>query len=55
VDVEQAAKYVAAAYAIILAGLAAWTIWTARRVSSLEREAHVLSEELERRGGRGDA
>jgi hypothetical protein len=46
---EEAVKYVAAAYAIILAVLVAYSVWSARRVSALERETRVLSTEVERR------
>ena len=46
---EEAVKYVAAAYAIILAVLVAYSVWSARRVSALEREARLLSSEIERR------
>jgi len=52
-SVEEAAKYVAAAYAVILAALAAWTIWSARRVNALQREVRLLAEEIERRGAGG--
>lgn len=48
-SLEDGVKYVAAAYAIILAVLAAYSVWSARRVSALEREARLLSAEVERR------
>ena len=47
---EEAVKYVAAAYAIILGVLIAYSVWSARRVSALEREARLLTSEVERRG-----
>jgi hypothetical protein len=46
---EEGVKYVAAAYAVILAVFVAYSLWSARRVSALEREARVLSAEVERR------
>ena len=46
---EEVARYVMTAYAVILAALVAYAIWQARRVSGLERQARLLSEELERR------
>jgi hypothetical protein len=48
-SLEEGVKYVAAAYAIILAVLVAYSVWSARRVSALEREARLLSTEVERR------
>ena len=49
-SLEEGVKYVAAAYAIILAVLVAYSIWSARRVSALEREARLLSAEVDKRG-----
>jgi hypothetical protein len=48
-SLEEGVKYVAAAYAIMLAVLVAYGIWSARRVSALAREAQLLSAEIERR------
>jgi len=52
-SLDEGVKYVAAAYAIILAALVAYAAWSARRVSALEREARLLSTEVERRAAAG--
>jgi hypothetical protein len=48
-SLEEGVKYVAAAYGIILGVLVVYSVWSARRVSALEREAKLLSAEVERR------
>ena len=47
--IEEAARYVAAAYAVILAVLILYFIITARRVNVLKRDMEVLEQEVERR------
>jgi hypothetical protein len=54
VSIEEAAKFVAAAYGVILAVLIAYYLVSARRVSALERDLHVLEETVQKREG-GDA
>jgi len=54
VSIEEGARYVAAAYAVILVVLVVYTIVSARRVRELERDVELLEEELRRRGGDGD-
>jgi hypothetical protein len=51
---EEVARYVMIAYAAILVVFIAYGVWQGRRISALEREARLLTEELERReaGGR---
>ena len=46
---EEVARYVMIAYAAILAVLIAYAVWQARRMAGLQREARLLSEEMERR------
>jgi len=48
-SIEEAARFVAAAYAVILAVLILYFIITARRVNVLKRDMEVLEQEVERR------
>lgn len=50
-SIEEGAKYVAAAYAVILVVLVVYMVLSARRVRELERDVEVLEEELRRRAG----
>lgn len=52
--IEQAAEYVAAAYAVILVVLIVYFAVTARRVSGLRRDVELLRREAEKRGRRGE-
>jgi hypothetical protein len=52
---EEVARYVMIAYAIIIAALVAYGVWQARRISALQRESQLLSDELQRREGSGRA
>jgi len=47
--IAEGAKYVAAAYAVILVVLAAYYLVSARRVSTLRRDVELLEEEVRRR------
>lgn len=47
--IEEGARFVAAAYAVILAVLVAYYILSARRVKTLERDVRLLEQEVERR------
>ena len=47
--IEDGAKYVAAAYAVILAVLVIYYIMSARRVATLQRDVQLLEEETKRR------
>lgn len=47
--IEEGVKYVAAAYAIILAVLVLYYILSARRVAALQRDVEVLEGEARRR------
>ena len=47
--IEEGVKYVAAAYAIILAVLVVYYFMSARRVAVLQRDVHLLEEEAKRR------
>ncbi len=47
--IEEGVKYVAAAYAIILAVLVVYYFMSARRVSALRRDVEVLEDEAKRR------
>ena len=49
-SIEEGAKFVAAAYAVILAVLVAYYIFSARRVNTLRRDVELLAQEVERRG-----
>jgi CcmD family protein len=48
---EEAVKYVAAAYAIIWVAVAVYVVFVARRVTMLEREVRLMNEVLDRREG----
>jgi len=47
--IEEGAKFVAAAYAVILAVLILYFYITARRVNVLKRDMELLEQEVERR------
>ena len=47
--IEEGAKFVAAAYAIILAVLVIYYFMSARRVSALKRDVELLEQEVQRR------
>ena len=55
--IEEGAKFVAAAYAIILAVLVIYYFMSARRVNALKRDMELLEQEVQRRqpaaGGSG--
>ena len=53
--VEEGAKYVAAAYAVILAVLILYYFISARRMSRLARDVDLLEREVERRQSGGGA
>ncbi len=48
-SIAEAAKFVAAAYAIILAVLVVYYFMSARRVSTLRRDVELLEKEMQRR------
>jgi hypothetical protein len=48
--IEEGAKFVAAAYAIILAVLVLYYFISARRVNTLRRDVALLEQEVQRRG-----
>ncbi len=48
-SIEEGAKYVAAAYAVILAVVIAYYALSARRVSALSRDVELLKAEVEKR------
>lgn len=50
-SIEEAARFVAAAYAIILAVLVLYYVMSARRVKALQRDVEVLEQEVRRRQG----
>ena len=52
-SIEEAARYVAAAYAVILAVLILYFFISARRMSRLTRDVDLLEREVERRQGGG--
>jgi CcmD family protein len=52
---EEAVKYVAAAYAIIWVAVVVYVIYAARRVSGLERQVRLLNETLDRREAEREA
>ena len=56
--IQEGAKFVAAAYAIILAVLVLYYFMSARRVNTLKRDVELLEQEVQRRqpaaGGSGD-
>jgi hypothetical protein len=47
--IEEGAKYVASAYAIILAVLVIYYFMSARRVTALQRDVQLLEDEAKRR------
>ena len=47
--IEEGAKFVAAAYAIILAVLVIYYFMSARRVNTLKRDVDLLEQEIQRR------
>jgi hypothetical protein len=47
--IEEGAKFVAAAYAIILAVLVIYYFMSARRVNTLKRDVELLEKEVQRR------
>ncbi len=47
--IEEGVKYVAAAYAVILAVLIVYYFMSARRVSGLRRDIELLEDEAKRR------
>ena len=47
--IEEGAKFVAAAYAIILAVLVLYYFMSARRVNTLKRDVELLEQEVQRR------
>ena len=55
--IEEGAKFVAAAYAIIMAVLMLYYVLSARRVNTLKRDVQLLEQEVQRRqivaGGAG--
>lgn len=53
-SIGEAAKFVAAAYGVILAVMIVYYLLSARRVSALERDLRVLEETVRKREG-GDA
>ena len=53
-SIEEAAQFVAAAYAVILVVLIVYFAITARRVSGLRRDVDLLRREVENRERRGE-
>ena len=49
-SIEEGAKFVAAAYAVILAVLVCYYILSARRVNTIQRDVELLEQEVARRG-----
>jgi heme exporter protein D len=49
--IEEGAKFVASAYAVILAVLVIYYFMSARRVSALQRDVQLLEDEAKRRQG----
>ncbi len=49
-SIEEGARYVAAAYAVILAVLIVYYVLSSRRVATLRRDVELLEEEVLRRG-----
>jgi hypothetical protein len=47
--IQEGAKFVAAAYAIILAVLVLYYFMSARRVNTLKRDVELLEKEVQRR------
>jgi len=54
-SIEEGAKFVAAAYAVILAVLVLYYFISARRVNTLRRDVQLLEQEVERRQAAGEA
>jgi hypothetical protein len=55
-SIEEGAKFVAAAYAVILAVLVLYYFISARRVNALRRDVQLLEQEVQRRQvGAGEA
>ncbi len=54
-SIEEGAKFVASAYAVILVVLVVYYIMSARRVSTLQRDVELLEEEVQRRGTQAGA
>jgi len=50
-SIEEGVKFVASAYAIILAVLVIYYFMSARRVSALQRDVQLLEDEAKRRQG----
>jgi heme exporter protein D len=48
-SIEEGAKFVAAAYAVILAVLVLYYVISARRVNTLRRDVDLLEQEVQRR------
>jgi hypothetical protein len=48
-SIEEGAKFVAAAYAVILAVLVIYYVMSARRVNTLQRDVELLEQEVQRR------
>ena len=54
--IEEGAKFVAGAYAVILAVLVLYYFLSARRVNTLQRDVRLLEQEVQRRqAGAGGA
>ena len=49
-SLAEAVKYVFAAYAVVLIGLCAYYLLTARRVARMQREIDLLKDTLDERG-----
>jgi hypothetical protein len=47
--IEEGVKYVAAAYAVILAVLVIYYVMSARRVATLQRDVQLLEDDAKRR------
>ena len=55
-SIEEGAKFVAAAYAVILAVLVLYYFISARRVNALRRDVQLLEQEVQRcQAGAGEA
>jgi hypothetical protein len=50
-SIEEGAKFVAAAYALILGVLVLYYFISARRVNALKRDVELLEQEVQRRPG----
>lgn len=50
-SIEEGVKFVASAYAIILAVLVIYYFMSARRVSALQRDVRLLEDDAKRRQG----